>query len=188
MRKAQILSTSIQDEADKLLAFTKLFELLGKFGEVDLGGSYKYGLMVDRDLDFGVLIKEMNPEIRSEIAKLFAVQSWTYGMTINDRINFNPLSNFHAPLGLFLGLTIPFMEKSWNIDTWFVVQKGFEDDEITKLVKSASNMQRDIILEIKYEMLQRGLKQKGVTSAEVYKAVLLDGVNNVNQFLYIKNN
>lgn len=187
MSEARLHANSLRDEADKLLKHTGLFELLGKFGEVDLGGSYKYDLMVDRDLDFGVNIREMTPKLRAEIAQLFAAHEWTYGMTINDRINFKPLSNLQAPLGLFLGLTIPFPENRWNIDVWFVIQDKFVDDEITKLINSASQDQRDIILQIKYDLLQRGLKQKGMTSAEVYKAVLVNDIKTTEEFLQNNN-
>ena len=176
-------ANNLRSEADKLLKHTGLFELLGRFGEVNLGGSYEYDLMVDRDLDFRISIKETTPKLRAEIAQLFAIQEWIYGMKIKDRVNFKPLSNLQAPLGLYLGLSIPFPENRWNIDAWFLVQDAHKDDEITKLVKSASKDQKDTILEIKYDLLQRGLKQKGMTSADIYKAVLVNNVMTTEKFL-----
>jgi hypothetical protein len=183
MSDARIHANKLRKEADALLKHTELFRLLGNFGNVKLGGSHEYDLMVERDLDFGVVIKEMNPTIRSEIAKLFAAQSWTYGLHINDRINFEPLSNLKAPRGLFLGLTIPFAKERWNVDVWFMIHEGFEENENAKLVKTASPEQREIILDIKFELFKRGLDRKGSSSVEVYKAVLLRNVKTVKEFL-----
>jgi hypothetical protein len=181
--EAQQHSQSIKAEADRLLTDTRLRELLEQFGQVDLGGSYAYDLMVDRDLDFGVAIKSMTPEIRAKIASTFAAQPWAYSVNMTDRINFEPLSNLGAPRGLYLGLTIPFPKERWNIDVWFVIADRVAEDEMAKLIKHASNEQKATILQIKYELMESGQKQKGVTSAEVYKAVLQHGVKSTDEFL-----
>jgi hypothetical protein len=173
----------IKEEANKLLENTNLNALLAQFGKVELGGSYGYALMVDRDLDFGVAVKSVTPEIRAEIASLFASQPWAYSVKITDRINFEPLSNLRAPRGLFLGLTIPFPKERWNIDIWFIVEDKIPQDEMSQLIAKASQEQKDIILQIKYDLMRNGRKQKGLTSAEVYKAVLEHGVYSTEEFL-----
>lgn len=93
------------------------------------------------------------------------------------------MSNLGAPRGLYLGLTIPFPIDRWNIDVWFIVTEKLPDDDMAKLIEGATQQQKDIILEIKYGLMKSGQKQKGLTSSEVYKAVLRDGVSSTEEFL-----
>lgn len=98
MSEAKQQSKQIREEANRLLESTKLEALLSQFGEVELGGSYAYDLMVDRDLDFGVAVESITPEIRSKIASLFASQSWAYGVKMTDRVTLSrcPIWEHHA--------------------------------------------------------------------------------------------
>lgn len=180
---AKEYSRQVKAEADKLLKETHLAELLGQFGKVKLGGSYSYNLMVDRDLDFGVAVSGVTPDLRAEIAATFAKQPWAYGVTINDRINFEPLSNLQAPRGLFLGLTIPFLKNRWNVDVWFTVGPDLPPDELAEQILKASEEQKSTILAIKYALMQSGDKVKGVTSAAVYEAVLTNSALTPEEFL-----
>lgn len=176
-------SKLIKEEASRLLESTNIEYLLGQFGDVSLGGSYAYDLMVDRDLDFGVMIKSVTPEIRAKVASLFASRLWVYGFNLVDRVNFEPLSNLGAPRGLYLGLTVPFPKERWNIDVWFIVAEVLPDDEMSNVLSRATQKQKDTILEIKYELMKCGQKQKGITSSQVYEAVLKRGVRSTQEFL-----
>ncbi len=179
-------SKVVKAEADKLLSETELPELLGGFGKVSLGGSYAYDLMVDKDLDFGVLVDSMTPELRSEIVSTFAKQPWAYSVNMTDRINFEPLSNLSAPRGLFVGLTIPFPKERWNVDIWFTIGKRESETEVTKLLRHATPEQRAVIINIKYALIKDNKNQKGITSAEVYKAVMNDGIQTAEEFLALE--
>jgi len=181
--EAKSQSQNLHDEADKLLFETGLSDLLGRYGVVHLGGSYEYDLLVDRDLDFGVAVKEMTPELRSEIVGTFAVQKWAYSVNLTDRINFEPLSSLGAPRGLYLGLTIPFPRERWNVDVWFTLGYEIPSDEIASKVSRATKEQRQIILSIKYELMKSDKKTKGVTSTQIYEAVLDSGVRSTSEFL-----
>jgi hypothetical protein len=172
LKEALKYSKALKAEADRLLADTKIQTLLEEFGRVELGGSYAYDLLVDRDLDFGVAVKEITPEIRSKIAAKLAAQPWAYSVKITDRINFEPLSNFSAPRGLYLGLTIPFPVERWNLDIWFLISDTLPKDEMAELIATATQEQRDTILTKKYELMKSGQKQKGISSAEIYKSTL----------------
>lgn len=187
MTEARAHASQLHQEANRLLKETNLEGLLTQYGAVDLGGSFAYDLLVDRDLDFGVTVKDMTPQIRSEIAALFTLQSWCYGIHMVDRINFKPLSNLGAPLGLYLGLTIPFPNNRWNIDVWFMVGDTLPISDITELIENATAEQKETILQIKYELMQSGQKEKGVTSTAIYKAVLLNNCSDTQEFLHQAN-
>jgi hypothetical protein len=186
MSSATEYSKEITQIAIDLLQTTQIEALLGHFGKAKLGGSYAYNLMVDNDLDFAVAVSTITPEIRAKIASTFASQLWVYSINMTDRANFEPLSHLGAPRGLFLGLTIPYPIKRWNIDVWFVIADDLEQDEMEKLISQASPEQKANILQIKYELMKRGHKEKGVTSVEVYKAVIQNGVTSTPEFLKFK--
>lgn len=185
MTEAREYSNKIKQVANKLLKETNLVNLLEQFGEVILGGSYSYDLMVDRDLDFGLAVSSITPEMRAEIVKTFAKQSWAYKVKIVDRVNFKPLSHLEAPRGLFLGLTIPFPDERWNIDVWFMVAEHVGKDPLAKRMESATEEQKDVMLDIKYALMKSGQKEKGTTSAEIYKAVLDKGVLSTEEFVQL---
>lgn len=175
----------LKQEADALLRETKLKELLSEFGETKLDGSYAYDLLVDHDLDFGVIVKEMTLGIRSSIVSVFAKQNWVYSVNMTDRINFEPLSNLQAPRGLYVGLTVPFSSERWNIDIWFVVANELPTDQLAGRVFQSTAEQKAVMLTIKYELMKMVRKQKGITSAEVYEAVLSENIKTTSEFLQL---
>lgn len=183
MNEARHHARAIKEEAEKLLDTTHIRELLAQFGKVDLGGSFAYDLMVDRDLDFGVAVESITVATRTKIASLFASQPWTYSMNMTDRVNFEPLSNPGAPRGLYLGLTIPFPKERWNIDVWFIVSDELPPNDLAEQMTQATQEQRAAILQVKYDLMKRGAKEKGVTSAEIYAAVLNKHITTTEEFL-----
>lgn len=183
MSKVRQYSIDIKQEADKLLEETNLSALLESFGEVILGGSYSYDLMVDRDLDFGLAVPAITPDFRAEIARTFASQPWAYKVSMTDRVNFEPHSHPGAPRGLYLGLTIPFPEDRWNVDVWFMVAEHAGKDPLAIRMEKATDKQKTVMLQIKYDLMKSGRKEKGITSAEIYKAVLDRDVKTTEEFL-----
>ena len=170
LEKAKKLSQSLHDEADKLLKFTDLINILNTFGKVSLDGSYSFNLMVDRDLDFSVVIPNYSQELRVNIVKTLVEQPWAYSVNMTDRIAFKPKSNLHTPLGLFVGLTIPFPDNRWNIDIWFTLTES--DKTFDQKILSASREQKNEILVKKFEAVENRTKEKGITSFEIYSSVL----------------
>jgi hypothetical protein len=172
LAKAKELSNTLRSEADKLLAHTDIVNLLAQFGDVNLGGSYKYGLLIDRDLDFGVTLHSFDLSLRQKIANLISSQPWVYGLNMSDRISFKPLSNLEAPRGLYLGLTVPFPTERWNIDIWFTLADFKPDTSIEDRLMALNENEKNEILLLKYKSVTDGTKIKGMTSFEIYKKVL----------------
>jgi len=170
LEKAKKLSLLVRCEADKLLEHTDLINILSTFGDVTLGGSYSFDLMVDRDIDFNVVIPCYSLELRTKIIKILVEQPWAYSVNMTDRITFEPKSNLQAPRGLFVGLTVPFPDNRWNIDIWFTLTEP--DKTIDQIILAATQKQKDNILEKKFEVAKNGKKEKGITSFEIYKSIL----------------
>lgn len=170
LEKAKKLSLLVRCEADKLLKHTDLINILSTFGDVNLSGSYSFNLMVDRDIDLNVVIPSYSLELRTKIIKTLVEQPWAYSVNMTDRIAFKPKSNLQAPLGLFVGLTIPFPDNRWNVDVWFTLTEP--DKSFDQKILNASQEQKDEILLKKFKAVKNGTKEKGVTSFEIYNSIL----------------
>jgi hypothetical protein len=177
----------LQSEGKRLLEVTGLIELLSTFGQVVVGGSYVYGTVVDRDIDIEVLCpaNQINFEVRAELISALAMLPQCITMKMTDRIvvpkEGRPQGIWYAPYLLFEG-------KTWGIDIWL---QPPEEAEVSKTeypdldakMRVLTIEQRVTILGIKHQTVLNGTKVKGVTSVEVYAAVLDRGVTSYKEFM-----
>jgi hypothetical protein len=177
----------LQSEGKRLLEFTGLIELLSKFGEVIVGGSYVYGTMVDRDIDIEVIrpADQINLDVRAQLINALVMLPECITMKMTDRIaspkEGRPKGIWYAPYLLFEGNT-------WGIDIWL---QPPEEAEVSKTeypdldakMRVLAIERRVTILGIKHQTVLNGTKVKGVTSVEVYEAVLDRGVTSYEQFM-----
>jgi hypothetical protein len=154
MPEAKQYSVEIKQEADRLLDETNLHTLLQQFGEVILGGSYSYDLMVDPDLDFGLAVEAISPEVRAKVAETFAGQPWAHKVKLADTTNFESQTETGMPKGLYMGLCIPFSGRYWNIDVWFMVAEHVGKDPLAKRMEEATEEQKAVMLQIKYDLIK----------------------------------
>ena len=74
----------------------------------------------------------------------------------------------------------------WNIDLWFFDQKTISNAEryCDAIIDRVNQTQKDIIVNIKSELISRGLYSfEQYKSIDVYKAVLENDVKNIDEFL-----
>lgn len=105
------------------------------------------------------------------------------GLALTDRALF-PKQN--APYGIWFGPQINNKGKKWNIDIWFVSQdetNSHHNQDLAKRMLSITEAQRKIILDIKYQCLVNDQKEKGITSSDIYKAVLDNNVKTYEEYL-----
>jgi hypothetical protein len=82
------LNEELQKEGRDLLDRLNLMELLRSFGPVEIGGSFIYGTMVDRDIDIAVIVNkhELNLELRKNfINELLNIKELD-GLEMTDRV------------------------------------------------------------------------------------------------------
>ena len=176
------LNQSLQSEAKRLLQDVKLVEYLQTLGKISFGGSYVYGTMVDRDIDIAVTVppEAISFDLRSQVAKHLLESKQLEGLALTDRKHFPK----NGPLGIWFGPIFNFENNQWNIDIWFVTKdepKSHHNLGLHKRMLNISEEQRKTILEIKYAALQAGTKEKGVTSALIYEAVLTKNVQSYKE-------
>lgn len=74
----------------------------------------------------------------------------------------------------------------WNVDLWFFDKETIHKAEkyCDVILAKATQKQKELIIKIKHELIARGLYSfEQYNSMDVYKAVLEDGVQDVEEFL-----
>lgn len=179
------LNKALQDEAKIVLQQTKLLDYLEKIGNIELGGSYVYGTMVDRDIDIAVIVDEniININFRKMIMDELLNITNLDGIAMTDRYHHHKTT---SPKGIWFGPIVWYKGSRWNIDIWFVTQDepySHHNQELHKRMLQITDEQKNTILKIKYDALQAGTKEKGVTSSEIYKAVLDNNISSYDEFI-----
>lgn len=178
----------LYEEARGVLDDSNLEKVLSQFGRVEVGGSYAYRTMVDRDIDFTVFLAPeaaLSLDLRSDIARLMCHLPYLRNLEMVDLHRF-PKGARHSIDGIWFGLTLisTTTEERWNIDIWFLSHDGKteEDVELTRRLHHLTDEERATIVTIKQAALDAGEKEKGATSVKVYDAVLNRGVRTYEEF------
>ncbi len=174
-------SNKFKSLADELLAFSKLPQILEKYGHVRFVGSYATGLMMHGDIDIHILrdkefSKQETLDIFNEIVASTKFNSYYIG-DWND-------SNVHPefPYGYYIGLKTRIGDIKWKIDIWFLSiaeQDRFDrgNMDVTKI--ASSNEQREAILAFKKYRQENGVK---ISGQEIYEMVINKDVVGLDEF------
>lgn len=171
-------SQKTKQEAEDLLKYGNVLEILSKHGKPILTGSYSYDLMWGPDVDITVLTD------KPEEASLNALKDFTQQRNfrkyqLGDFIKF-PLED--RPQGMIVVLIHEFEGRKWEIEIWFRKTLSEDDEYFSKLLSTASDDQRKTILELKHQREEGGLSKHKLDSATIYKGVLSEGKLNIEEF------
>ena len=174
------ISNNLKLEADKLLNDSKLLEILSKYGDVELKGSYVLNLLLDeKDIDITVYtstnfsldqaIECLNEIIRSEY--------WE-STKFKDRSKF--IVRETDPKGYKIGTSRKNLDQ-WETDIYLVNKKTnqykFLNETVQKLL---TEEKRKVILDFK-----KIRKEKNIyfESYKIYDAVLIKGIYNFDEMV-----
>lgn len=181
----------LQTEAKQVIHSLGLTELLSKYGTPTLIGSTALGLMVWRDIDIEVTIKDFTKE---ELVKIISAIFISAGYRIDVcMINNYEKLNANLPLGYYLGLkyfgdispeeAVGSNEKIWKIDIWFLTEGNLRGKIKTEELQSKlTEGKRRAILEIKDAVAKNPKYRKEIKSMDIYIAVLDKGIKNLEEF------
>ena len=173
MEEIEVYSKKQKDTADELLKNTGVVGVLSEFGEVIVGGSYKYDLMWGPDID--IVVKCGDPRKASMdalqgLVKLGLFQKYEYG----DFVNFGRPDR---PKSYIVNLRLPYAGQRWEIETWFFEEVPESQIETDELIRTKLNAENKItILKMKKERDNGGNTKHQLSSADIYRKVLVDGV------------
>ena len=171
------LNKSLKQEIDKILEESKLIEILKRDGDIMIGGSYVYDLMVWKDFDLSLTINNFELENIFEIVKEVGISINPEKLQVNNNIN-HPREG--KPAGIWLGIFV----KGWKIDLWLYDKKEAEEGRniLDDTIKLLENVNKEIILEIKELACKSPDYQKRFSSIDIYNAVAKDKVKNIKEF------
>lgn len=170
----------LQKEAYEVLQELDLINILSIYGKPEIVGSLATGLMTWRDIDIEV-IKEINEDKYWEIVrKLFHTPHYKRLFVANflKSINPNTPKGFHVCIEEY-GKT----DDRWNIDIWFFSPRNPNEKNFNAWIKDKiTDENRPIILSIKNKISNNPKYKKEIFSIDVYKAVIENGVKNLDDF------
>ncbi|WLR42273.1 hypothetical protein LC087_16335 [Bacillus carboniphilus] len=175
-------------EANEILYTLGLHDLLKKFSNPHVSGSYHLKIMTWRDLDIYLVSDTINNdnffELGKEISHMLEPSKMSFR---NEMIGKTP----HLPKGLYWGVHTSLFEQQWKIDIWSIDAKEFNEKQyVTEEIKiQLHDTNRNTILELKNLLHDHPKYRKVFFSVDIYDAVLNDHIDCIQSFekwLYIK--
>ena len=167
-------SEKMRCDANALLEMTDLLNHLNEFGEVKVCGGYKYDLMWDPDIDVAVVCDDPQKKSTQALKKLIELrlfQKYEYADFVKHKRE-NRLDSY------LMNLILPFRDQKWEIEVWFFDEYPNRQIEMDKLVAAKLNEKtRKTILGMKNARRESGLDKHVISSTDIYKKVLADGID-----------
>jgi len=171
MNDKDILEFSKKTKADAvaLLDHTNLVDILNKYGEVVINGSFEYDIMWGADIDIVVICKDirksslraLNGVIEAKLA-----QKYEYG-------DFVTFKREKRPESYILNLILPFNDRKWEIEIWFFDKIPDSQKEVDFLIETKLNEKNKLeILKMKEQREKSGLNKHSLSSIDIYKKIL----------------
>jgi DNA polymerase sigma len=185
MREIREQAAALREQALEIVERTKVVEMLSVMGDVFAVGSYDLDLMVRRDIDFCVV----NPAFRRDDVLRATNEMLASGhfrtVVMTDTFRF-PVA--HLPRGYFFELVLPGPGGDWTVDVQGVETDAFSvapTRRYRRLLEEDPGA-RELILEIKHHLLDGEQYRHGISSRDIYDAVLEQGVVSVADFVALR--
>lgn len=172
MKNKDILDFSKKTRTDAvaLLNQTNLINILEKYGDVIVDGSFKYDLMWGPDIDIMVICKDTRKssfEALNKVIEAKLAQKYEYG-------DFVTFKREKRPESYILNLILPFNDRKWEIEIWFFNKESNDQKEVDDLMKAKLNEKNKlVILKMKEKRERSGLSKHSLSSFDIYKKVLV---------------
>jgi hypothetical protein len=180
LEEAKRNQEKLHGDATRLLQELRLQELLRKYGELIVEGSYAYGLMHKPDIDLRVINDKPDKSAIAELTGLLYRIDNVLTILTMDMYRLKP-KDPPKPKGYYIGLKVSFNELQWNIDIWVVheANAGYTPYASPEEIKKFSDQDKGKILLLKTQLDEAG---QDYNSSRVYRAVVEDKVSTVQEF------
>ncbi len=181
LEEAKKHQDELQAHGRRLLDQLAIEQTLAKLGDVNLDGSFLYGLMVKPDIDYHIYNEHPDITAVAEVARKFMLLPGAARVQVGNKFVKPPLPGM--PRGIYLGMAIFFETVEWSFDIW-VLSREEKMDQANFPVGWAdqlSESQRDNIILLKYQLAELGRYPSEVHSADVYRAVKNDRVSTISE-------
>jgi hypothetical protein len=172
----------LQGQARTLMTDQSLIEILSNAGTPQVVGSFELDLIVWPDLDIEIITPDP-PETAAvlRVVQILIDNANFSRMTISDT---RAATKPEVPRGMYVGPDVVHGELTWQLDLWFLSQKQMErrkhlTDTFRALLTPAN---RRTILELKQYAAASDKYHRGVSSVDLYSAVLEHNVTTLDEF------
>jgi hypothetical protein len=152
-------------EAKKILDNTQVVSLLSQLGNVRVGGSYFTDLMYDPDIDISVATSNPRESALAFLNQVIATrtfQKYQYG-------DFEKYLLQNRPHAHIVVLILPFNERRWEIEIWFVTKHAKDQVELEEKLQQLPLETKTKILEQKAKRHESGQGKHSRPSIEIYQ-------------------
>ncbi len=166
--------------ADRILYEFGLLKKIEEIGNAHIIGSYRMDMMAWNDLDIDIENDAMSLDKLYELSTFIINTFHPVWYEAKEEVNDDGKRVW------FHGFETMITGELWNVDLWFFDKETISDAELycDNIVRDTSQTEKDIIVNIKTELIAQGLYSfEQYKSIDVYKAVLEDRVKNVEEFL-----
>ncbi len=182
MNDLEKLNSTLITEANEILHEYGLLQILSKYGNPIITGSYSLNLMTWRDLDIYLEADEMTEERFFNLGKEIVVRLKAHRMHFrNEFISKTP----NLPVGFYWGIYITLnFSDVWKIDVWAIDsnQINLYQKELNDLKSRIDEEKRPIILMIKHHFCKHPEYRRKFAARDIYHAVIAENVNSTKQF------
>jgi len=177
--------SQLQASARDLIDGLGLLAILDPAGSVRPVGSFELGLMVWPDLDLEVITPgPPRPEVVLDVLRDLVLISGVSKINYADHRNG---AGAELPRGIYVGPDPDFRSVRWQVDIWFIDED--QAAERRRLAESfrgrLTDASRRTILQIKQVAAASYRYHRGVSSVDIYRAVLDEGVTSVDGFVSV---
>ena len=169
-----------KSQADRILYEFGLLKKLEELGVPHIIGSYRMDMMAWNDLDIDIENDGMS------LDKLYELSSFILNTFHPTWYEAKEEINEEGKKVWFHGFETMITGELWNIDLWFFDKDTIANAEryCDNIAKRTNQIQKDRIVQIKEELIARELYSfEKYKSLDVYKTVLENNVENVEDFL-----
>lgn len=175
----QEMAKLIRRNAQQILESKGIDAALGKIGHLFYTGSYALDLMTWNDIDMQVVLNEDIKPIEA-LSSIFNLIAKDPDFIESQMIHFQGKYKPKMPRGVYLGLKLncPELGGYWKLDIWSLAKSDFDKNRslIETLSSKLNPKNRDLILEMKHEMMAGSDRVPQMGSHFLYQAVLLEGI------------
>ncbi|MGC4108200.1 MAG: hypothetical protein QM753_17890 [Thermomicrobiales bacterium] len=173
----------LQAQVREVVAQRHLLAISSLAGHAEIVGSYAMGLMVWPDIDITVTnLGKPDLDVALQLVRRFMNDAGAHRVNIADH---RDGSHPAFPPGIYLGPDIVHDGIAWQVDVWLVdPESGRERGEQTaRYMAHLTDTQRRSILAIKQVAAASDVYHRGVSSVDIYSAVLEAGVATPEEFV-----
>ena len=161
-------SKNTKQEADGLLTYGNVLDVLSKYGKVVLSGSFEHDLMWGPDIDL-VVVSDKPEEVSYCALKDFIEQRKFQKYQLGDFAKF-PLKN--RPHDIIVVLIHEYNGRRWEIEIWFLPDITLYREQLHTYKSKINEENRLKILYTKHERNALGQTKYERSSIEIYDEIL----------------